>query len=148
RDLSKRLGTGRADESLKVQRDDLDRERVDLKRELRRVRLAHAGEKARLELAKDEKALAARKEELAGMAAQEKLLREDLNQLEERYTRLLDRLKVNGVGAMDLESFKEDIEQTVALAKRAREEVQKLQVELDAPPRIWLFEEATVLKKD
>jgi hypothetical protein len=112
----------------------------EIKRELRRLRLAQAGEKARLELyakvpAKAEKI----REELVVLAAQEKLIREDLATLEEQW-------KSRSSSALDLESVRDDIARWEAYMRKLVVEIERLEIEAHAPARVTLLEEAVVRK--
>jgi hypothetical protein len=144
RRLAEVLGIPRA-EVLSDQGQALREEQADVRKELRRVRLARVAVEARLRLppAKDaeetEKKL---RGELAVLEAQEKLLAEEVQQLERVASRTAKSL-------YELQLLQEDIATAEAIYKQLRVEKQHLEIELlQALPRVKLLQEAMPSKKN
>jgi hypothetical protein len=123
---------------------------TDCQRELRRVQLAQVGSQAKLARLQGtqpategrRRAVGELEDELAALAAQEKLLRSE----EERLTaQISDREKKLNMAFMDLESYKEEIAEMEAVNKRIRSEIAVMEVELKAAPRISLLDSARLL---
>jgi hypothetical protein len=112
-----------------LQRDLLFQDLLDCKRELRRVRLERAA--ARAQAAKADQPSPTD----APLAAKEELLRAEEKEL-------LARL--NPRAAVDLEPLRADIDQVNKVAERVAAEVEVLKVELQAPERIRVLEEASI----
>jgi hypothetical protein len=72
--------------------------------------------------------------------------------MEEELGRELERLRVRvselSRKVVKLEAFHEDLSYLVDMAKRFKEEKEALQVELEAPSRVAVLEEATVVRPD
>jgi hypothetical protein len=115
------------------------------KSELLRIRLEKVASETKLKRRKaakepgDEtrKAIAELEEGLAVLSAQEDVLKR-----EER--RLLDEPRTVIRQSVDLSSIREEIEAAEAVARRIGAEVEKLNVELQAPPRIRVIEMAAI----
>jgi hypothetical protein len=76
-------------------------------------------------------------EQIALQTEREKLLGE-------RFTRLADEVKQARVKYVDLESFKEEIAQAEATAKKVQAEVESMRIESNAPTRINLLDPPSV----
>jgi hypothetical protein len=107
-------------------------ELADLRNRLRTRFAAAIREKLKAEA--QARQLAA-EERLAVVEGMQKLLREEARSLS-------DEIKQVTVTQVDLESFKEEIAQAEAIARKVQTEVERMRVEINAPARIQLIERA------
>jgi hypothetical protein len=115
------------------------------RRELLRVKLERVASEVKLERQKaakktaegDVKRVGELEESVAVLAAQEKALRDE----DARLLAKVDRKKPHRV-AIDLEPVRDEIALAEAAAKKIGAEVEKLNIELQAPPRVRLLEKA------
>jgi succinoglycan biosynthesis transport protein ExoP len=137
--LSEVKGTlvrGDKDPLLQKYRDQLAaaRETLAAYRESQRPRI---GEELREQARNEIKATgAAMNNKVIILKEQEKALAEEIKTLEAD-TRTINK------GSIDLESLREEVSQAEDVAKKAGTQIEALKVELQAPPRVTLLEEAT-----
>ncbi len=135
RRLARAKGTVADQEARQAQRSALYRELEHSQREHLRIRLAQAAEKARLEVLGAGKATDERKAELAALAAQEQLLRQEVRNAK-------DQLESFETAQADLKAVHEEVEQAEEVVRRVAREVAALHQELEAPQRARLLEAA------
>jgi hypothetical protein len=125
-----------------------DRALADLERQLRKVRVAQAGAKARLALQEPRhpERAARTKEDLAALAAEEKQLRQEMTQLEERIGEAAMKAKTINQSSLELVSLRDDVKQLEKIFDRVAAEKEALKIELDAPEPVTLLEDAHEVK--
>jgi hypothetical protein len=139
RALYERTGLGPDAETGRQKRRALYTELAEVRRELRQRRLAQAATRARLKGAGVEGSTrgAQLREELAALAAEEKVLREDLADVGRR-------IREAEQAALALEELRRDLGETEWISRRMARQITVLQVESVAPARVRLLQDARV----
>jgi hypothetical protein len=109
------------------ERDLLLQDLLDCKRELRRARLARVAAEAR-----PNKEAPGPRADIAALAAQEKFLTEEEQQLR-------TKAAAAGRSSLDLQLLRDEIAQVEGVARRITAEAEALDVERGAPPRVRLL---------
>jgi len=143
RKLSSSLGrkkplTGPEENSLLRRRDNLLAQRLKLRLDRAEAEtvLARRKKAAGAETDPRRKEIAQLEDRLAVLTAHEKVLQEELEHVSR------ERQNAAAVQGLDLEDLKEDIAQMQDVARKVGAEVEALNIELEAPPRVRVIEEA------
>jgi hypothetical protein len=144
RQLNESAGTDN-EEALAERRSWTRRELEECRRELRHVRRAKAAAEARLARSKDEKAggdelaktIPRLEGDIAALAAEESLLKEELQSLDKT-------LRHDLVVTLDLDEERNHMDVLEKTARLVGAEIEKVDVEMQAPPRVQRLGKTTV----